>query len=309
MRILVMGAGAVGAYFGARLEQAGEVVVFCARGEHLRALREDGLQVRSLIQEDFAVRVRATGDPREFAPYDLILFCVKSYDTLCAARQAAGCLAEGGVIMTLQNGVENEAALRAVFAPEAVMGGNAWIGAAIVAPGRLVHTAAGVIDFGELDGRETPRGLKLAELFRRAGILGQFTTDLRTARWYKLMSNNSTNSVCALARCTMGTALADPDGHALIRRLMLETVAVGRAEGAKLREADADRHLAEIARHPKVSVIKPSTLQDLERGRRLEYDAISGAVLRAAHRHGIEAPATAATYALLKLLDQGARRT
>lgn len=308
MRILVMGAGAVGAYFGARLTQTGEDVVLCARGDHLRALREHGVRVRSLLGADFAVKPRATGEPREFAPYDLILLCVKSYDTVSAAHQLAGCLADDGIIMTLQNGIENEAALCSIFPPRAVMGGNARVSVEMVAPGQLVHTAAGVIEFGELDGRETPRALGLAELFRRAGIFGKLTHDLTTDRWLKLMSNNATNTVCALARCTVGRGIEDPDGYALMRRLMLETAAVGRAEGAKLDENDAEAELAEIPKHPQVSMIKPSTLQDLERGKRLEYDAVCGAVLRAARRHGIDVPATETVYALLKLLDADVRR-
>src|ERR1700724_1003979 len=104
MRILVMGAGAIGAFYGARLQRAGEEVYFCARGEHLRALRENGLEVAS-IDGDFSLRVKATDNPKEFAPYDLILFCVKSQQTISAARQLIGCLAQDGAIMTIQNGV------------------------------------------------------------------------------------------------------------------------------------------------------------------------------------------------------------
>jgi 2-dehydropantoate 2-reductase len=307
MKILVMGAGAVGAYFGARLEQAGEDVTFCARGERLDALKERGLRVRSLRDGELALKTRATDQPREFAPYDLILFCVKSYDTLKAGRRVAECLAPGGVVMTLQNGVENEAALCTVFPRAAVMAGNARVGAEMVAPGELVHTAAGTIEFGELDGRETNRAQRLAEVFRRAEIFGKLTTDLATIRWRKLMGNNATNPVCALGRCTLGRALEDPAAYALMRRLMLETAAVGRAEGARLADDRVDAHLAEIRAHPHADAIKPSTLQDLERGKRLEYDAICGAVLRAARRHEISVPATETVYALLKMLDDGAR--
>ena len=108
MKILIMGAGAVGAYFGARLQQAGEEVVFCARGENLRALRENGLEIRS-YKGELATRVTVAQDAHEFAPYDLILFCVKSYDTEAAARSLHGCLAPSSAILTLQNGVDNEA--------------------------------------------------------------------------------------------------------------------------------------------------------------------------------------------------------
>jgi len=302
MKILIMGAGAVGLFYGARLQQAGEDVYYCARGENLRVLRARGLEVKS-FQGDFKLRVRATDNPREFAPYELILFCVKSYDTVATARLLDGCLGVYGAVMTLQNGVENEAALCTVLPSESVMGGNARVGAELAAPGKLLHTASGMIEFGELDGRETPRAQRMAEAFKRAGVLGQFTRDLKSVRWKKLMGNNGTNTVSALARCTLGEMFAHPEGDALVHRLITETAIVGRAEGAKISDEDIET-LYNVARgFSNASAIKTSTLQDLERGKRLEYDAISGAVMRAARRHGISVPATETVHALLKLLD------
>jgi 2-dehydropantoate 2-reductase len=162
MKILVMGAGAVGSYFGARLGAAGEIVTLCGRGDHLRAMREQGLAVKS-IRGDVSVAVNATERPRDFAPYDLTLFCVKAYDTDQAAAAMRGCLAEGGAILTLQNGVENEVRLSEIFGRERVLGGNARVGVEIVEPGKLVHLSSGHIDFGELDGRESDRAKAIAE--------------------------------------------------------------------------------------------------------------------------------------------------
>jgi 2-dehydropantoate 2-reductase len=302
MKILIMGAGAVGLFYGARLQRAGEDVYYCARGENLRMLRQHGLEVKS-FQGDFSLQVKATEDPREFAPYELILFCVKSYDTIATARLLDGCLGEGGAVMTIQNGVENEAALCMVLPRESVMGGNARVGAELTAPGKLLHTASGIIEFGELDGRDTPRAQRMAEAFKRAGVLGQFTHDLKSVRWKKLMGNNGTNTVSALARCTLGQMFADPEGDALVHRLINETAIVGRAEGANISDEDVEA-LYNVARNfSNASAIRTSTLQDLERGKRLEYDAISGAVVRAARRHALSVPATETVHALLKLLD------
>jgi 2-dehydropantoate 2-reductase len=302
MKILIMGAGAVGLFYGARLQRAGEDVYYCARGENLRVLREHGLQVKS-FQGDFSLQVKATGNPREFAPYELILFCVKSYDTIATARLLDGCLGEGGAVMTIQNGVENEAALCTVLPRESVMGGNARVGAELTAPGKLLHTASGIIEFGELDGRDTPRAQRMAEAFKRAGVFGQFTHDLKSVRWKKLMGNNGTNPVSALARCTLGEMFADPESDALVHRLINETAMVGRAEGANISDEDVEA-LYNVARgFSNASAIKTSTLQDLERGKPLEYDAITGAVVRAARRHGLSVPATETVHALLKLLD------
>jgi 2-dehydropantoate 2-reductase len=302
MKILIMGAGAVGLFYGARLQQAGEEVYFCARGENLRVLREHGLEVQS-FKGDFHLPVKATDNPKEFAPYELILFCVKSYDTVATARLLDGCLAKDGAVMTIQNGVENEEALCTVLPRESVMGGNARVGAELTAPGKLRHTASGIIEFGELDGRETPRALRMAEAFKRARVFGQLTRDLKSVRWKKLMGNNGTNTVSALARCTLGEMFADPEGDALVHRLITETAIVGRAEGANISDEDIET-LYNVARgFSSASAIRTSTLQDLERGKRLEYDAISGAVIRAARRHQLSVPVTETVHALLKLLD------
>jgi 2-dehydropantoate 2-reductase len=301
VKILVMGAGAVGAYFGARLQQAGEQVVFCARGENLRALHENGLEVKS-YQGDFRLKVRATGEPREFAPYELILFCVKSYDTEAAARRLEGCLNAGGAILTLQNGVESEARLCAIFGKDAVLGGNARVGAEMVGPASLVHRTGGFIQFGELDGRDTERARRIAEMFQRAGILGELTMHLGAIRWEKLLWNAAFNSVTALTRSTVGAAIGDQEGAALLRALMREIVVVAQAEGVPLSAEQVEAQMGRSQAH--LRNVRTSTHQDSERGKPLEFEALSGAVVRAAQRHGIEVPYMETVHALMKLLDR-----
>jgi 2-dehydropantoate 2-reductase len=300
MKILVMGAGAVGAYFGARMRAAGEDVVLCARGENLRAIRERGLHLTS-IRGDLRIGITATDNPRDFAPYDLILFCVKAYDTDAAAQAISGCLNSTGVILTLQNGVENEAKLATIFGREAVMGGNARVGVEMVAPGRIVHMSTGHIDFGELDGRETDRARAIAEVFRRADILGQLFPDIMTLRWDKLIWNGAFNTVATLSRRRVGEILDDPESLKLVRTLMEEIAMVARAEGAKISEDRIEAYIAHSQKN--LRALKTSTQQDLERGKPLEFEALSGAVVRAARRHGIRVPAVEAIYALMRLLD------
>src|SRR5271156_2044789 len=299
MKILVMGAGAVGAYFGARMRAAGEDVVLCARRENLRAIRENGLALTSL-RGDLRIEDPATDTPRDFAPYDLILFCVKAYDTDAAAREIQGCLKPDGVILTLQNGVENEAKLAAIFGRDAVMGGNARVGVEMVAPGKIVHLSTGHIDFGELDGRETDRAKKIAEMFQRAGILGQVSADIMSARWDKLIWNGAFNTVTTLTRRRVGEILDDPEGMKLLRTLMQEIVDVARAEGAKITDDRVDSYIAHSQKN--LRALKTSTQQDLERGKPLEFEALSGAVVRAARRHNLSVPAVETVYALLRLL-------
>jgi len=301
MKILVMGAGAVGAYYGARLQEAGERVIYCARGENLRALQAHGLEIKS-PRGDLALRVEATARPADFAPYDLVLFCVKVYDTDAAAESIKGCIAPGGGVLTVQNGVENEDRLIELLGDGVVLGGNARIGAELVAPGKVVHVSNGYIDFGELDGRETPRAKAYADALRRAGILGEFTPRIRALRWEKLMWNAAFNTVTALTRQSVGAVLDDPDSRALVRALMTEVTKVARAEGAEIPEQRVDQLIHHSEQHLKA--VRTSTLQDFERGKRLEYEALAGAVVRAARRHGIAVPASETVYALLKLLDR-----
>jgi 2-dehydropantoate 2-reductase len=305
MKILVMGAGAVGGYFGARLQEAGEQVVFCARGENLRAMREHGLRVKS-PRGDLHMKVTATDRPKDHAPYDLILFCVKAYDTEAAARLLGGCVARGGAILTLQNGIENEDRLCELFGRDSVMGGNARVGVELTAPGRIAHRTTGVIEFGELDGTMSERANRYAEAFRRAQIFGELSPDIRTRRWYKLLWNGAFNVVTTIARCRVGDILDDPDSFKLVRTLMEEILAVARADGAKL----SVEHIEELLDHTRRNLrgLKTSTRQDFERGRRLEYDALSGAVMRVARRHGVSVPANETVYALLKLLDVSRNR-
>src|SRR5260370_30242356 len=243
MKILVMGAGAVGAYFGARLRAAGEDVVLCARGEHLRAIREHGLDITS-IRGDLKIEITATETPRDFAPYNLILFCVKAYDTDAAARAIEGCLKPGGAILTIQNGVENEATVGEIFGRDAVMGGNARVGVEIVAPGKIAHLSTGHIDFGELDGRESERAKAIAVVFERAGILGQLVADIMTLRWDKLVWNGALNTLATLTRRRVGGMLDDAESMELPRTLMKEIVQVARAEGAKIPDDRIDADIA-----------------------------------------------------------------
>ncbi len=303
MKILVMGTGGIGAFVGAYLARAGEEVVFCARGAMLRGLREHGLTIGG-IRPEFTVKpVVATEEPRDHAPYDLVLVCVKSYDTEEAGRRLVGCLKPDGAVITLQNGIENEHRLAQILGAGRVLAGNSRIGAEVKAPGVVHHSSTGYVDIGELDSRDTERLHRFAAAFEHAGILGKLVDNFLVARWQKLLGNCCFNVVSALTRRPLGPLVDDPDAARLMRTLMTEAMTVAHAEGAPIDPAFIDASLKHA--REKLRKNRPSTLQDLERGRRLEYDAISGAVIRAARRHGIDVPVTEAVYALLKLVDPG----
>ncbi len=296
-----MGSGAIGAFVGAYLTRAGERVVFCARGEMLRALKEHGLRMGGIRGEFTINPIVATVDPREFAPYDICIFCVKSYDTESAARQLIGCLAPGGVVITLQNGIENEYRIEEILGKGRVLAGNSRIGAEVKAPGVVHHSSTGYADIGELDGSDSERLRRIAAIFDRAGILGSTIANFRLARWEKLLGNCCYNVVATLTRRPLGPLTDDPDTARLMRTLLTEAITVAHAEGAPIQMEFIDESLEHAQKILRKN--RPSTLQDLERGKPLEYEAISGAVIRAARRHGIEVPVTEAMYALLKMLD------
>jgi 2-dehydropantoate 2-reductase len=234
----------------------------------------------------------------------LILFCVKVYDTDAAAARIKGCLAPGGAILTLQNGVENEDRLTELFGAAAVMGGNARVGVELAAPGKIVHNTTGTIEFGELDGRITPRADAIAEAMRRAGILGELSTNIRASRWDKLMWNAAFNTVTTLTRRTVGEVLDDPEGYALIRNLMEEVRATAKAQGIEL----SGERIAQVLAHSNRNLrpLRTSTLQDLDRGKPLEVEALIGVVVKIARRDGIKAPFSEAIYALMRLADRAA---
>src|SRR6266540_4156694 len=170
MRVAVIGAGGVGGYFGGRLAQAAHEVHFVARGEHLRAIRDRGLRVRS-VRGDFEVRAEASDDPAEIGPCDYVLFCVKSFDTKEAASKLAPLLHAETAVISLQNGIDNEEVIAAEIGWEHVMGGVAFIFASIAEEPGVIEDRGGParIVFGEWDGQESMRGTRLLEMFREAG--------------------------------------------------------------------------------------------------------------------------------------------
>jgi 2-dehydropantoate 2-reductase len=298
MKIAVFGAGGVGGYFGGRLAQAGAEVHMIARGAHLDALRRRGLQVRS-SRGDIDLRLPATDEPDEIGPSDLVLLCVKSYDTRSAAQQLAPLIADGTAVVSLQNGVDNEAALAAVVGADHVVGGAAFIFASVTEPGVIVDAGGpGSLVFGELDGSISERGRRLLGLCQAAGIPAELVDDIRVRLWEKFAF------ICAQAGMTAGTRLPlgpirdTPEAWAMFRAIVSEVVALASTQGVDLAGDTADRILGFAA------ALDPSgyssLYHDLVGGRRLELDALHGYVTGHSRAHGLTAPMNEAIYALLK---------
>jgi 2-dehydropantoate 2-reductase len=306
-RILIMGTGAVGAYFGGKLAAADADVVFAARGPKLDALRAHGLRIDSAGEPLVLDRVRTVADPAEAGPCAIIFVCVKSYDTAAAGDALRPVVRQDSIVVSLQNGIENEAVLAEVLGLPPLLGAVTHIGAELVAPGVVRHDSGGRIVFGELDGRPSARVERLAALFAGAGIAHHVSRSIRVVMWDKLAWNAAFNAVTAITRRTVGALLDDPDGRALVRAAMREVVATAIANGVAL---DPARVGTEIERSAvELRSLRTSMLQDRERGRRLEHEALNGAVIRAADRTRVAVPVNRVVHAVLAGCDARSLRS
>ena len=303
MRVLVLGAGAVGGYFGARLAGGGHDVTLVARGANLDALRRDGLTVQLPDETLRLPDIRAVGDPADAPSPELILVCVKSYDSAAAARALRSVVRPDTIVLSLQNGVENEAVLAAGLDLPPLLVGLTRIGVELTAPAMVRYTGRGEILFGEPDGAESPRALRVAGAFAAAGLPHQLRRDVLVVAWEKLAWNAGFNAVTTLTGTTVGEALGQPASCELVRLAMEETDAVASGLGIPVRRGRLEEVLAESA--AEMPGFATSMLQDLRRGRRLEHDALNGAVVRAAARTGVPVPVNRALLALLSRLDPG----
>jgi 2-dehydropantoate 2-reductase len=301
-RVLIAGTGAVGGYFGGLLARAGHDVVFLARGANLAALRTHGLVVES-VDGDFTVaRPSAVETVVGLAPVELVIVAAKSYDTWAVAAAIASVVGPETTVLSLQNGVENEAILAAALGLPPLLGAMTHIGAELVAPGRVRHVAQGTIYFGELGGDETPRTRALAALLATAGVQHRVCRDILLRLWDKLAWNAAYNAVTAVTRTTPGTIASLPATLALVRDVIAEVYAVARAQGIGLDDAHIDAVLT-MSRE-RLPDLRTSMLQDVERGRRLEHDALNGAVIRYGHAVGVATPLNRTLHALVDALDR-----
>ncbi|MCK4299315.1 MAG: 2-dehydropantoate 2-reductase [Planctomycetes bacterium] len=198
MRVAVMGAGAVGGYFGAKLERAGHEVWFISKGERRKEMRLSGLRVDSIDGDFLLAQVRVTRDTSSVGPVDLVLFTVKSRDTRMAAEATRPMVRAHTSVLAIQNGVENEAIIGEVLGNEHVVPGVAVIGVDMPEPGLIRHTNNGSITLGEASGEETQRVRVICEAFAGAGVETRVSSDIGSVKWRKLVWNASFNPLTAL---------------------------------------------------------------------------------------------------------------
>jgi len=298
MRILVVGTGGVGGYFGAKLARAGVAVTFLARGAHLDALRRDGLTVRSSVEGESRVAVEAIADAGSVAVVDAVLLCVKSFDTEAAVEAIRPAVGSDTAVLSLQNGVDNEAKVDAILGPGHAMGGAAYVFATIESPGVIVHHFAGRIVFGELDGVVRPRTERLLDAFRRAGVPAEVSTEIQRVLWEKYLMICAQAGMTALTRCPIGVIRETPETWRMYQAIVEELAGVGRAAGARLPPDVVDR-ITKAA-----GSIAPdaysSLYHDLVHGKRLELDALHGHAVRLGGRLGVPTPMLVAVDAALR---------
>jgi 2-dehydropantoate 2-reductase len=299
MRIAVMGAGGVGGYFGAQFARAGHDVAFIARGEHLAALRSRGLTVESAVAPVQALPVRAVDDPAQLAPVDVVMCCIKLWDVEAVAPRIVPLLADGGIAIPFQNGVDSHRVLMRVLGADRVAGGVAHIGAVIKAPGVIAHTGTMArLRVGAFAGGPRAAVKAFADAGQAAGIQIDHVDDINRALWEKFVFLAAMSGVTALARQPIGVVRADPDLRAALAAAMRETVAVAATQGVDFGDGFVERQMAFVDGLP--AEMRSSMLNDLVAGNRLEAPWLAGAVARMAAEAGIEAPVNATVYAALK---------
>ncbi|HEY3101739.1 MAG TPA: 2-dehydropantoate 2-reductase [Methylomirabilota bacterium] len=305
MRIAIVGAGGVGGYFGAKLARAGESVVVLARGAHLEAIRRNGLRVRSAVDGEFASKVDAVESFAGQPPVDLVLFCVKSFDTREAAETLRPVLDRDTGVVSLQNGVDNEEILDDVLGTGRALGGAAFVFSTIESPGVIAHTLLGRIVFGELDGGVSERATRLRDALAAAGVPVELSTDIRRVLWEKYLLISAQAGTTALTRAPIGVIRQTPETWQMYRRIVEELAAVARAAGVSL-PSDVVETILKNA-----SALAPTAFSslhhDLVHGRRLELEALHGHAVRLGERLGVPTPTVFAVYAALKPHAAGSR--
>ena len=307
VRIAVIGAGGVGGYFGARLARAGNDVAFVARGAHLAALRERGLRVESANGDVVLPRVSATDEPASIGPVDVVMFCVKLWDVERAASGIAPLLAQGGVVIPFQNGIDSVDILARALGAERVLGGVAYIAASIGMPGVIAHVGSMArLRVGAVDGRSAERAQAFVAECHAAGVEAEVAPDIRRALWEKFVFLNALSGLTCLARAALGVVRSDPDLRATFEASMRETIAVAATQGVVFGDEFVARQLQALDSLP--AEMRASMLGDLVSGRRLEAPWLCGRVAALASRAGIPAPVNATIHAGLKPYVGGSPR-
>ena len=302
MRFAILGSGAVGGYYGAKLARAGHDVTFIARGAHLAAIRERGLQIRSPVLGDFTVQSPAEEDTARVGPVDVVLVSVKAYDNPTALPMLPPLLGPATSVLTIQNGVDSAVEVAAVVGEAPVLGGTTYIATALAGPGVIEQTGAHrLIAFGEVFGplpRSTDRVQRIQEALAGADIEAEAAADGRIPIWEKFIFLVALAGFTGASRLPIGPVWADPHIRAQFLEGSREVERLARAEGVAVAADRIDQIERYIAKIP--GSMRSSLLIDLSQGKRIEVEALLGSVVRRAAALGLPVPIMSTLYAVLK---------
>lgn len=297
LKVAVMGAGAVGCYFGGMLARAGHHVTFIARPQHVEAIRRDGLRMETKTFDE-PVRVDAVTDASGARDADVVLFCVKSMDTESAGRELKPFLRPDTLVLCLQNGVDNADRLRSVLPGHSVAAAVVYVATEMAGPGHLRHHGR-----GELVIEPAPASERVAAALRAAGVPTDISPNVRGALWLKLILNCAYNAISAIAQKPYGENVKGEGIWDVMRDVVDECLAVAKADGVHV---PADAHTATRKLVEGMPSQYSSTAQDLARGKPTEIDFLNGYVVRRGQELGVPTPANRVLWALVKLLEKKA---
>jgi len=298
-RIAVIGAGAVGGYFGGTLARAGAPVVMIGRAAFVEAVKKNGLYLDTLQFKE-SVRVEVSTEMRAAREAEVVLFCVKTTDNAATASELAPLLAPGAIVASMQNGVDNAEQIHAASGVRA-LSAVVYVAASVPEPGRVKHVGRGDLVVG-------PRNAQtelFASLFERAGVPCRISDNITGELWTKLIANCALNAVSALGRAKYGQIATSADARKVVETVVDEVLAVARAAG--IQPPGLEDPKAAIAGAFKIATqmaeALSSTAQDLNRGKRTEIDSLNGYIARRGAELGVPTPVNHALYALVRLAE------
>jgi 2-dehydropantoate 2-reductase len=321
MKTLFVGAGAIGSLLAAYMAKGGADVCLLDIGDHIHTVAREGLKIRTIAGDRFEVRLKAVSDARMIKDVDVLILTVKTFHTESALRSVAHLKERLQCALSIQNGVEKEEHLIRFFGRDKVVGGMCLEGAMRLGPAEIQHTMSNITYLGELDGRETERVKAICSLFTSGGIKAEPTPHIVSADWAKWINFAASAAVCSLTRLEYYKVLKSRELSLLVAQIYREYGDLARAAGVEARdypgfevktisETDPDRAAqifrarGEALESRGMTKVKPSLCQDVEAGRKTEYEAIFGYAVREAEKKGIQMPLTRLAYQFLKGMDE-----
>ncbi len=300
MKIVIAGTGGIGGYYGALLAQGGHDVFFIARDKHLAIINEAGLTIKSHGKQ-ICLKVNAGPDSSRFGIADLIIICFKSYDTASTFNLYRQSINEKTVILSLQNGIENETILSQELGVTHVVGGISFIGSLVEAPGVILHTAYGNITIGELDGEVTNRITAIGKMFNTCTINCKVSNNIKHDIWGKMVWNVGFNAICTILDCSAKEVLQFRDTKLLVESAMREWIEVARACGVSLAKSLTRKNIVVTQ---KGGEVVPSMLHDRRRGKKMEIEFLNAKVVSLGHTVGLDTPVNTALTSIIRFYNR-----